>query len=344
MSIKIALVFLLGALYASNSLATQPEYKIVTASEQGTYIQIAKDLAQYVAPGAGIRLTVLPSNGSVENVKRLRDEQGTKLALVQSDVFQAFTDLATAGNAEAARMIRPLRVIMPLYDTEMYFIVRADSPLNFIHDIHDKKINIGPIGSGAAMSATTLYRLMFNTPLPAPNASTMGNEEALLKLVKDRDLDVVMVAAGQPAPLFLGMEPGVEKYFKLLKLDPSAPASANAINAYPPASIKASSYPRWLTADVPTHSVKALLVTYDYKQAQTRTALASFGKSLCQNFAALQKGGHPKWRQVSFPLPAPEKAWTYFEPTEQVLRNCSTAPRCALEQKVMGLCSGEYGR
>ena len=76
---------------------------------------------------ADIALEVLPSAGSSENVQRLREEPGVKFAIVQSDVFQAFLDQAAAGNAKAGNMIRPLRVIMPLYNEEIYFIARADS-------------------------------------------------------------------------------------------------------------------------------------------------------------------------------------------------------------------------
>ena len=124
------------------------EYKIVTASERGTYIQIGRDLANFVAPAADITLETLPSAGSAENVRRLRFEPGVKFALVQSDVYQAFIDQAREGNADAARMVNPLRVIMPLYNEEIYFIVRADAPLEHIHEIKDKKINIGLLGSG----------------------------------------------------------------------------------------------------------------------------------------------------------------------------------------------------
>ncbi len=344
MSIKTGLLLLLGSLCATTSLAAAPEYKIVTASENGTYMQIGNDLAKYVAADAGIHLTVLPSNGSVENVKRLRDEPGTKLALVQSDVYQAFTALAAEGNREAARMVTPLRIVLPLYDEEIYFIVRADAPLSFIHEIKDKKINIGALGSGSAMSSTTLYRLMFDTPIPAQNVSTLSHEEALVKLVKDNTLDVVVVVAGQPAPLFSGMEPGVEKYFKLLKLDPAAPASSRAVEAYPTAAIKASSYPNWLKEDMPAHSIKTLLATYEYAQKSTRDSLQNFGKSLCNNFAALQKNGHSKWRQVSLVLPPLEQGLSYFGPTESVLRSCPAsktrpAKDCTLDKKVMGLCA-----
>ena len=39
------------------------EFKIVTASERGTYIQIGRDLAKWVADPAGVDLEVLPSKG-----------------------------------------------------------------------------------------------------------------------------------------------------------------------------------------------------------------------------------------------------------------------------------------
>ena len=340
MLIRIVLVFVLATFFFSSGFAAKPNYNIATGSARETYVQIGKDLVSYVAEAADISLTVLQSNGSVDNVTRLRNERGTKLALVQSDVYQAFLNQAAAGHAEAARIINPLRVITPLYDEEVYFIVRADSPLTFIHEIADKKINIGKLGSGSAMTASTLYRLMFNKPMAEENVTTVGSEEALLKLVKDKSIDVVVTVSGQPAPIFLGMEPGVEKYFKFLKLDPSAPAAVNASSAYPLGTIRASSYPRWLTTDTPTYAVKTFLVTYNYNEKPTIDALSRFGTSLCENFAKLQRDGHPKWKQVELNLPALGENWRYFEPTQQAINKCMAARHCPLEAKIMGFCKG----
>ncbi|KGF77984.1 C4-dicarboxylate ABC transporter substrate-binding protein, partial [Massilia sp. JS1662] len=89
-----------------------------------------------------------------------RFEQGVKLALVQSDVYQAFLDEAKAGNADAGNIIRPLRLIMPLYDEEIYFVGRADAPINSIHEIKNKKIAVGALGSGRSLTSRTLYQLM----------------------------------------------------------------------------------------------------------------------------------------------------------------------------------------
>src|SRR5580765_1223666 len=66
----LALALWLAFAHADSAVA----YKIVTASERGTYIQIGRDLAKFVAPDAEIDLEVLPSVGSAENVQRLRYE------------------------------------------------------------------------------------------------------------------------------------------------------------------------------------------------------------------------------------------------------------------------------
>src|SRR6187455_2580711 len=242
----LALLFVVLTPLASQAAAPPIPYKIVTASERGTYIQIGRDLAKFVAPAANVDLEVLPSAGSAENVQRLRFEAGVKFALVQSDVYQAFIDLAAAGNVEAGEMIRPLRVIMPLYNEEIYFIVRSDSPLNFVHEIKDTRINVGPLRSGTAMSATTIYRQLFGSALPDANASFLSNEDALLKLVSNSGLDVVVAVIGQPAKLLVDMKPEARKLIKLLKFDPANPASAAAFKTYFPVTIRASSYPNLL--------------------------------------------------------------------------------------------------
>ncbi|RZL89434.1 MAG: TAXI family TRAP transporter solute-binding subunit [Variovorax sp.] len=302
--------------------APRAEYKIVTASKSGTYIQIGRDLAKWVADPAGIDLEVLESKGSAENVQRMRFEPGVKLALVQSDVYQAFLDEAKAGNADAGNIIRPLRLIMPLYDEEIYFVARADSPLNFIHEIKNKKIGVGPIGSGTALTSRTLYQLMFEEPIPAANAQYLTNEDALVKLTVDKTIDVAIIVAGQPAKLFSEMKPEARNYIKILKLDEAAPETARGKKTYFPATIRAESYSTWLTSDIPTWTVKAYLVTYDYGLQSTVGNLGRFAESLCTNFDQLQANGHPKWKQVRLELPALGQGWRYYPPMEKRLRAC----------------------
>jgi TRAP transporter TAXI family solute receptor len=328
------------------------DYKIVTASERGTYIKIGHDLGQWVAPGADIELSVLPSAGSAENVRRLRHEPGVKLALVQSDVYQAFLDMAAGGNTEARELIQPLRVIMPLYNEEIYFLVRADSERNYIHEIQGAKINAGDAGSGTALTSTTLYRMMFGEAMPQASTSYLSNEEALTKLVTDKSIDVVAVVAGQPAKLLVDMKPEARKLIKLLKFDPKHASSTDVLKTYFPATVLASNYPNLLTTDIPGLAVKAFLVTYDFRQADTTQTLRRMARSLCQNFPALQEKGHPKWREVELALPELGRGWFYYPATTREIRACLTTKAkagtpasavpekpCPQQERVLGLCS-----
>ena len=334
-------------------LATQPlvavaatPYKIVTASERGTYIQIGRDLAKFVAPGADIELEVLPSAGSAENIQRLRSENGVKFALVQSDVYQAFIAQSEAGNKEAAGIIKPLRAIMPLYNEEIYFIARADSRLNFVHEIKDARLNVGPLRSGTAMSSTTLYRLMFGQAAPDDRISFLPNEEALLKLTSGDSLDVVVVVAGQPAKLLVDMKPEARALIKLLKFDRDHPSARAVLKTYFPSTVRAANYPNLLPEDVPGLAVKAFLVTYDYDRKPTQGVLARFARSLCQNFEVLQNQGHPKWKEVALAMPELGRGWSYYPPMAKELSKCiaseakaAQGKSCTTELKILGLCT-----
>src|ERR1044072_8833142 len=303
---------------AACALLLQPQawagtsYKIVTADQRGTYFAIGNDLAKMVASRADIDLEVVPTSGSAENVKLLRHEPGVNRAIVQADVYQAFVDRGASRTPEAARITRPLRVILPLYNTEIHYIARADSDLNYLHDIKDAKINGGLVGSGAAFITHTLYRKMFDRPMPEANATFMPNDEALVKLITDKSIDVAVVAAGQPAPIIANMKPEAQKFIKLLRFDPKHPSSKRPLSIYAPATVRAASYPNLLTEDFTTIAVGAFLVTYVYKLEATTRYLVRFARSLCRNFDTLQKSGHPKWREVSLALPPLNNGLTYY--------------------------------
>lgn len=320
---------LLLMVVASLAGAEPAHYKIVTGPERGTYIQFGQDLSKWVAQPVGIDLEVVASKGSAENVQRMRFEPGVKLALVQSDVYQAYIDMANAGNADAGTAIRPLRLIMPLYDEEINVVVRADSPMKTFADIKDKSISVGLLGSGTAQSATTLYHLMFGQSIPEQNVQHLSNEDALAALIVKK-VDVAIIVVGQPAKLFNDMNPELLQQIRPLRADPSAPETVRARQTYFPATLRTTSYPTWLKEDVPTLTVKAFLVTYDYGLRDTVGNLNHFADSLCANFDNLQEHGHPKWKQVKLELPTLVRGWKYYGPVEKHLRACLANKSAAL--------------
>jgi len=244
--------------------------------------------------------------------------------------------------------------VLPLYDEEIYFVVRADSPLRYVHEIRGRRVNVGPVGSGTALTATTAYAKMFGQALPAADASFLSNEEALLHLASDRSIDVVVIVAGQPAKLFADMKSEARQYIKLLQLDRSAPETLALDGTYLPATIRSTSYPNWLTQDATSLSVKSMLVTYDYQTPGLRDSLTRFARSMCGNFDKLRSDGHAKWQEVNLAAPQLPKGWTYYAPTQKVLTHCDTegspdgqsvahakpaaVASCSQSREVLGLC------
>ena len=286
------------------------------------HFEIARDLAKFVAPAADLQLEVIAANGSAESLRRLISDPTVKLATAQSDAYQAFLDQVGRGNPGTDELARPLRVVVPLYNEEIHFIARADALYDYVHQIKDAKINVGPPGSDTAVTASALYSVMFNKPLKGPQASVLTHEQALVKLATDKTIDVVAIVAGQPVRVLANMKPEARQYIKLLKLDPKNAAIGAALRAYLPATVYAQSYPALLREDLPALAVKVYLVTQDFRDHQTESGLIRFGRSLCQNIATLQAKGHPKWQEVELKQGQLARGWRYYQPTTTELHNC----------------------
>jgi TRAP-type uncharacterized transport system substrate-binding protein len=318
---------ILAALVASalclhgGTLGAAAPFKIATATD-GTDLQLGNDLARFVAPAADIELDVSESGSSAESLRRLRSEPGVKLATVQSDVYQAFLDQAARGSASAAELVRPLRVLVPLYKEEIHFIARADAPYDYLHEIKDARINLGPRDSDTATTIGSLYLLLFGKPIGANQASYLPYEDALIKLTTDKTIDVVAIVAGQPVGLLANMKPEARNYIKLLKLDSGHASSRVALRRYLPATLRADSYPSLLSADLPALAARVYLVTRDFRDHYTEHRLILLGRSLCRDIAALRAKGHAKWQEVEPKLGQLPPGMSYYQPTTTELRDC----------------------
>lgn len=339
-------------IFAISATKKTVKYHIVTGPERSSTMQMGQDLATLL--GEDLNFDALTSTGSAENVKRLFAESGVLLALVQSDFYQALQQEALNGSAEAKKIAQGLRVVMPLNTEELYFVVRTNSPINYVHEIKNKRINVGPLGSGSALSATMLYRKMFGYSINEKNISYLDNESALLKLATDSSVDVVVIVESQPAKIFAEMKPEAKQYIKLLQLQKWLPESKEALSRYRSSTILASSYPDFLTEDVEAFATESLLMTVDAKSEKNQQAILRFAQSVCQKMNILKKDGHAKWKDLSSDLVPSSINWTYYTPTKKILANCpdnalpsSNKPtpvvnpqssNCTQNSRVLGLC------
>jgi len=288
-------LFVISESYATNLNKKDIYYYIITGNPDFTYYSIGKDLSKYITPYTNIDLSPIPSEGSVENIRALRYRKGVKFAIVQHDVYQEYLNYAEDGDEEAYSLINELRVIMPLYFEEVHILAHKDTNIKYIHEIRDKKINIGPKDSGTAMTAMTIYKKMFNENIPRHLRFDYNYEDALRKLA-DGAIDVVFMVGGQPIQKLKSFKDDADSLVQLLELDSNNSIMNDVLDIYYKENIKAKNY-SWLKKDVKTIAVKAYLITYNFKKFDKKY-IEQFAESLGQHFSNLKNNGHQKWNQV----------------------------------------------
>jgi TRAP-type uncharacterized transport system substrate-binding protein len=335
--LRLLLGLLCGISIQAASAADRVRF-IADGSERGINAQVVRGIATFVAKPADIEFDVRQSTGSSDTLARLREGSGQQFALLPADVAEAYFGAAARGNIEAGRRFAPIRVIAPLHEEDIYFMVRGDSPLNFVHEIENARINLGPPGGSTAPTVATLYRLMFDTAIGERHTSFLSHQDALVKLT-EQVLDVVALVSPSPARLLADMKPEARRFVKLLKFDPAHPVAGKALKAYSARTVPAANYPNLLVEDLPALAVRIYLVSHGRNDAlQLR-----FAESWCQNLPRLRSEGHPALRGLEPGLPQLSSGWSYSQPFERGLRACMEGKRapaesCSQEERALGLC------
>jgi TRAP-type uncharacterized transport system substrate-binding protein len=185
-----------------------------------------------------------------------------------------------------------------LYTEELYVIVRADSPLRYIHQLQGHRINIGPAKGARALTALTLYERMFGKPLPAAHRDSLDAATALQRLATRSAFDAIVLAQPEPSSLWNSLAPETRGALRLLSLDPRNPASQRALQEYLPATLHERASPSAAVSPIPTLAAMAFLVANGTPNAAQHHALVSLTGSFCRALPALKRDGHPKWREV----------------------------------------------
>jgi uncharacterized protein len=332
---------------------------IVTGGKTGTYFQIGNNLKDIVSP----TLEVQDSKGSWANVEALSQTVGVSLAIVQSDVYAAFVylrdsrDVPVATRRQYAKLLANLRVFMPLYREEIHFLVRKDSPFEFIHQIRGARIWMDAEKSGTYLTALNIYSKMFNERpagvAPFINPAVTGDDEgtrtrrSALMAMSDPDfyknyprIDVLVLVGGQPLKL---LETNIPANLKLLRFDAAHPTAAKVLQDYTEAEIQKSSYPSLniVDAGVPSLGVDSYLITADFVSESRNRFITTFADQFCAKFGELQSKGHPKWKSLSWkpgsPLPQLAAGWQYSTRAKDHLSRCQ-APGQGVPANLAGAC------
>jgi TRAP transporter TAXI family solute receptor len=169
--------------------------RITTGGESGAYYLYANRYAELFKKH-GLKLEVLPSKGSLDNLQRLggpdvarRDPKRVDLALVQSGLVE---DPAAYPHLESLASV----AFEPIWI--FYKPTDAKQRLTKLAELQGKRIAIGPEGSGTRVVAQRLLTLN-NVTGPSAVLSNLSGAEAVDAVVAGT-LDAAIVVASVEAP------------------------------------------------------------------------------------------------------------------------------------------------
>lgn len=343
--LKISLLTLLASSIANATCKNPISYQIATGSKTGTYYEIGKNLAKYVAPDACINLEAINSNGSMHNMKMLRSPNypQMKFAIVQHDAFNEVKRLAELGDRDMQDLVNNLRVVKALYNEEIHIIANSDSNINTYADLKGKKLSVGPVGSGTAMTSLLLYNELFGSD-PRDEQIKFEKFDKALDSLDAKQVDAIITVAGQPVTKLATFTSDAKNFIKLVRYDQR---STQGESSYYPTYILKENY-SWLEDNVETLSTKAYLITYNYT-GDTKKHIRKFSKVLNQKVKTLQQNAtksidtpHLKWKQIPIEcntlLPGD---WEYYSATKEVCGNVNVSPSqpgCTSRNRALGRC------
>ena len=124
-----------------------PKIVVMSTGAPGSDFDIYAQQYQTILRRSGVELRMLPSSGSVDNLRRLDDPlSGVNVAFVQSGLTSA------AGSPALASL-------GTVFYEPFWFFVRREISATRLDDLRDKKLAIGPQGSGTRVLAKQFLAL-----------------------------------------------------------------------------------------------------------------------------------------------------------------------------------------
>lgn len=229
-------------------------YRFYTGGTEGTYYQYGTVLAEVIKERTNIRLEVITSGGSKDNIHAIETGQA-QFGFVQSDVM---TYASGGTNAFASSgHIENFSVVAAMYN-EPVQIVTFDPDIQSVSDLKAKRVSIGAKGSGVNFNAKDIlkaYDMTLEDIVPV--------YENFAKSVSDlinRQIDAAIIVAGIPTDAISKMTRN--SGFHLIGLDQDHIDIITHNNPYYRSSVIPSAIYQ-LADDLTTVSVQAVLIARD---------------------------------------------------------------------------------
>jgi TRAP transporter TAXI family solute receptor len=289
---------------------------VITGPVGSTAARMGAELAEVLDDGATRRILPIVGKGSLQNVTDLRALRGVDAAIIQVDVLTQLRERRSPGLENA------VSYISKLYDEELHIL--AGERVQRMQDLAGRKVNFGVSGSGAAVTAASVFNM-----LRIPVEVTSYDDAVALEMLRSGQIAALAYVAGKPAPTFLSRSMPSGVHFV------PVPLTEEVLAAYLPSSLTFEDYPGLVTAQQPVETVAVgtvLAVANFSPEGERYRNLAAFVDAFFSQFAKFQETPrHPKWRDVN--LTAEMPGWRRFGPAQEWLkRNAPTGPAIAEHQ------------
>jgi uncharacterized protein len=287
MKLKNLLIAFIG-LFAIMSV-TYGQMTILSGSDQASQYQFAEDIIKIVGPDLGIQLTNKSSSGASYNFEQLVDPTSPiKLAIVQADNLYAMQVMDMMNNTSKTKNIK---VVLPLSDEQIHFVTKASKGLTNLQDLVKKTVAIGTTDQGTYTTANQIK----NRSGVYWSSRNVLFEDALKELAMDR-IDAFIIVSTAPIQKLLISPQGTIDKLALIPLE----NFNDWAQYYKPDTIRKTDY-QWLDRDIPTFSVKSLLVVNESKLTEEeKSNVMQLKNGILNKYDLLKANGHPEWKEVNF--------------------------------------------
>ena len=275
------------------SLAIGPVFcqmTILSGPEKGSYNRFASDIVAILGEKNGIKLNNVTTGGSAYNFNKISDP-GTadKIALIQSDYLNLMEAEDKVNNTNKTGN---LKVVLQLAKEEIQIVAKKSSGLNRLQDLTKKKVAIGNEDQGSFATGKII-----NDRSKVNWTSYYADLDLMINQLSSGIIDAGLIVGSAPVNI-LDFDPQVmADGITMLELDDFN----DWARYYENDTVYRNEY-KWLDKDIPTFSVRTLLVVNDSKLTNAdRQVVASIKSGIIQNFNQLRKQGHPKWKEVIIP-------------------------------------------
>lgn len=195
-----------------------------TASPGGVYMIYGQALAQLLTEKLGVATDIMPSQGSVFNLK-LIETGGAQLGLV-----------IMAGDWTSEGRFQTIRALVPMYVTPLHIVTLRRSGITTLSQLDKKRISPGP---RASVGAEIAQRILAAFGISAE--MSYAAFDALAAELLGAEIDAMFVPIGAPAPAIQTVE--AKEPVTLISLSPEQiDIIRAAIPALTPAKIAAGTY------------------------------------------------------------------------------------------------------